>query len=234
MPQSPNGHMGNGEGRVAIMSAIRAHLAESAGGPVEPPPSIAPRAAGREAPRIAPQDTPEPIAQAFRRAVEAVSGRCTLVAGVADAADVVRAIVRERNATRVAVSDSPLAREVVGLAAPDTAVTDVSPVSLFASDVGVTGVQWGIAETGTLVLVSDAEHHRLASLVPPVHIALLRAVDLRRTLGDVLAEIGGRGVADISRCVTFITGPSRTSDIELTLALGVHGPVELHVIVLGE
>ena len=102
--------------------------------------------------------------------------------------------------------------------------------ALFACDAGVTGAQYGIAETGTLVLESHQERHRLASLVPPVHIALLEAVNLRQTLGEVLALLD----KDLSRVVTFITGPSRTSDIELTLAIGVHGPAELYVIVIDE
>jgi L-lactate utilization protein LutC len=103
---------------------------------------------------------------------------------------------------------------------------------VFACQVGVTSAQWAIAETGTLVLDSDAERHRLASLVPPVHIALVPADRVRPTIGSVLRELAGRGPDRLARCVTFITGPSRTSDIELTLAIGVHGPGELHVLVI--
>ena len=85
-------------------------------------------------------------------------------------------------------------------------------------------------ETGTLVLESDRESHRLTSLVPPVHLCVLRAENIRQTLGEIL-EVTSR---DLSRTVTFITGASRTSDIELTLAIGVHGPGELHVIVIAD
>jgi L-lactate dehydrogenase complex protein LldG len=92
-----------------------------------------------------------------------------------------------------------------------------------------------VAETGTLVLESDAERHRLASLVPTAHVALVEARRVRQTLGEVLLDIDGRndgGGEGLSRAVTFITGPSRTSDIELTLAIGVHGPAELYVIII--
>jgi L-lactate dehydrogenase complex protein LldG len=77
-------------------------------------------------------------------------------------------------------------------------------------------------------LESAAERHRLTSLVPPVHICILKADSIRQTLREILDLIG----RDLSRTVTFVTGASRTSDIELTLAIGVHGPKELHVILI--
>ena len=64
---------------------------------------------------------------------------------------------------------------------------------------------------------------------PPVHICILEAAKIRHNLGETLSELE----RDLSKSITFITGQSRTSDIELTLALGVHGPKELHVIVVG-
>jgi L-lactate dehydrogenase complex protein LldG len=80
------------------------------------------------------------------------------------------------------------------------------------------------------VLESQRERHRLVSLVPPVHLAIVEAGRIRRTMAEVLAAVNQPG--ELSRTVTFITGPSRTSDIELTLAIGVHGPGQLHVIVI--
>jgi L-lactate dehydrogenase complex protein LldG len=100
---------------------------------------------------------------------------------------------------------------------------------IFDYDVGISTAQAAIAETGTLVLDSARERHRLVSLVPPVHIAIVDASSIFQTLAEALAFIHRNG--DISPAVTFITGPSRTADIELTLAIGVHGPQELFVIV---
>jgi len=100
---------------------------------------------------------------------------------------------------------------------------------MFEIDVGVTTAQAAIAETGTLVLDSSRERNRLVSLVPPIHIAIVDASSIFQTLGEALAFIHQDG--NISPAVTFITGPSRTADIELTLAIGVHGPQELYVIV---
>jgi L-lactate dehydrogenase complex protein LldG len=100
---------------------------------------------------------------------------------------------------------------------------------IFAFDVGISTAQAAIAETGTLVLDSARERNRLVSLVPPVHIAIVDASSIFQTLGEALAFIHQDG--SISPAVTFITGPSRTADIELTLAIGVHGPQQLYVIV---
>jgi L-lactate dehydrogenase complex protein LldG len=107
-----------------------------------------------------------------------------------------------------------------------------STAQQFSCDVGITSAQYAIAETGTLVLESERERNRLASLVPPIHICILNARDIRRKMIDVLDVLQKNGRENLSRAVTFITGPSRTSDIELTLAIGVHGPGELHVIVI--
>jgi L-lactate dehydrogenase complex protein LldG len=93
----------------------------------------------------------------------------------------------------------------------------------------------GIAESGTLVLRSRPGRGRLASLLAPTHIAVLRRAQLVRGLGAALAQLREQHGPDIfadSSNLTLITGPSRTGDIEQTLALGVHGPSEIHVILI--
>lgn len=132
---------------------------------------------------------------------------------------------------RIALSDAPLLDRVISQIGVyvDEIATSPSAAELFDYDVGVSTAQAAIAETGTLMLESESERHRLVSLVPPVHIAIVNAADICLTLGEALAAVG-RG-AELSPTITFITGPSRTADIELTLAIGVHGPQELYVIV---
>jgi L-lactate dehydrogenase complex protein LldG len=164
-----------------------------------------------------------PVAR-LRQSLEAVGGRCEIVNGEDEAAEAVRTILSRIGARRVAVSDCGFEVDTAGV----EFVVNADKETLFGCDAGLTSAQWGIAETGTLVLESNRERHRLASLVPPVHIALLRAENIRQTMGEVLALIE----EDLSRVVTFITGPSRTSDIELTLAIGVHGPAELYVVIV--
>jgi L-lactate dehydrogenase complex protein LldG len=97
------------------------------------------------------------------------------------------------------------------------------------AEVGVTGCDGAIAETGTLVLLTGAGRPRAASLLPPVHVAVVRRQDL---WFGMTAFFAGRG-RDIAAatCCTLVSGPSRTADIELTLTLGVHGPGRVIVVV---
>jgi L-lactate dehydrogenase complex protein LldG len=91
--------------------------------------------------------------------------------------------------------------------------------------IGVTGCHAAIAETGSLVLLSGAGTARTVSLLPPVHVALIDPRTIVATMADYFAA-NTRQMAAAS-CCTFVTGPSRTADIELTLTIGVHGPGRL-------
>jgi L-lactate dehydrogenase complex protein LldG len=95
-------------------------------------------------------------------------------------------------------------------------------------ELGVTGVDAALPETGTLLLRSSPERPRVVSLLPRVHLAILTPAALRADLHQAFAE-----AKDAGYCV-LVTGPSRTSDIELTLTLGVHGPKALYAWVLNE
>jgi L-lactate dehydrogenase complex protein LldG len=102
------------------------------------------------------------------------------------------------------------------------------------ADIGVTGADLAIAETGTLVLRSAAGRPRSTSLLPPCHVALFDPSLLVETLehAGIALEAWHAGAADEAdgAVINFITGPSRTADIELTLTRGVHGPKEVHAI----
>ena len=100
-------------------------------------------------------------------------------------------------------------------------------------DLGFTFTDFGIAETGTLVVRCDSEDQRLASMISELHVALLFEKDLRAGVFDVERELAGF-TGKPGSYTAFITGASRTADIERVLALGVHGPLELHIMILGE
>jgi L-lactate dehydrogenase complex protein LldG len=222
----------NTQARDAILSSIREHLAASKRFDAQAAQAAAIEPRAKSSP--AKDERNETTIDLFRQALAAVSGHCALVQNIDEAARALQKILDHRQAQRVAVSDSTLVKRILERLKTKTVFLNAPNQSeLFECDLGVTSAQWAIAETGTLVLESERERHRLASLVPPVHVAILEAGRIRRTMSDVLELIKNNDVG-LSRTVTFITGPSRTSDIELTLAIGVHGPGELHVIVIDE
>ncbi len=95
--------------------------------------------------------------------------------------------------------------------------------------VGLTGAHGGLADTGAVALISGPGRGRLASLLPPVHIALLPKSRLYPSLP---AFLSAHSTATDNSNLVFIAGPSRTADIEMTLSMGVHGPGEVHVIIV--
>jgi L-lactate dehydrogenase complex protein LldG len=193
----------NGDARAEIIRSIRTHLASSA-----------PDDGTQTQIKIKPYESVSKMAvasvvQLFRQNLEAVDGHCIIVQ---DQSEVDEAVKRITQGKRIVTSNEALPAK-----------------DLFDFDVGITFAQAGIAETGTLVLDSSVERNRLVSLVPPVHIAVLNATQIYETLGETLAALQNGN--EVSPAITFITGPSRTADIELTLTVGVHGPQELYVIV---
>ena len=101
-----------------------------------------------------------------------------------------------------------------------------------SADIGVSCVDHAIADTGTLVLLARTGQARSISLLPPVHVAIVRPGQILSSLDDLFPVLRHEGNGELASAVTFITGPSRTADIELTLVVGVHGPQELHVVLL--
>ena len=97
--------------------------------------------------------------------------------------------------------------------------------------VGITGAFCAIAETGTLLLVSGPRTHAAASLLPETHVALVRADRLVATMEDAWRLLRAE-CNPLPRSVNFVSGPSRTADIEQTLTLGAHGPYRVHVVLV--
>ena len=97
--------------------------------------------------------------------------------------------------------------------------------------VGITGAFCAVAETGSLLLLSGPDTYASASLLPETHIAILPASRIVAYMEDAFALVRAeRG--ELPRATNFISGPSRTGDIEQTIVLGAHGPYRVHVIVV--
>lgn len=165
-----------------------------------------------------------------------------------DAADVVAEIVVRLGARRVIRS----AEEIFRRLDVDGALrrNGISPTILatgrsrgrsalkglaFSADLGITGVTYAIAETGTCVVTPRKGVARMTSLAPPALVVLVEAEQVLATLDDYfaltrLAYHKSRG--RVPNYVNFISGPSRTADIEQTLTIGVHGPGEVHMVLV--
>lgn len=217
------------EARQEIFGSIRTHLAASA--PFD----------ARELPVDPPVVLPaQPVAsnliELFQQNLEAVDGHCIIAHSKGEIAGALTQIISalqktKLRAQRIAISDAPELERLMHMTDLEIEELGITPNAsdIFGFDVGITSAQAAIAETGTLVLDSAHERHRLVSLVPPVHIAIVDASTIYATLGETLAML--QNGKELSPAVTFITGPSRTADIELTLTIGVHGPQELYVII---
>jgi L-lactate dehydrogenase complex protein LldG len=101
--------------------------------------------------------------------------------------------------------------------------------------VGLSGVDAALAATGSLVVSSGASRYRAASLLPPIHIAVVAAGQILPDLESWWATQKSAGLEQTRghSNIVVITGPSRTADIAMQLVMGMHGPKELHVILLG-
>jgi L-lactate dehydrogenase complex protein LldG len=148
----------------------------------------------------------------------------------------VAAALTERGARRVVVPaglDLPTSTPAApGLAAGVEVVTDdgLDAAALDACDGAVTGAAVAIAETGTIVLDGSPDQGRRAiTLVPDYHLCIVRAEQVVELVPEAVARLSGRATAPL----TWISGPSATSDIELERVEGVHGPRTLEVILVG-
>lgn len=115
----------------------------------------------------------------------------------------------------IVLTDEPLRRHLAGI------------------DVGITLADYGVAETGTLIIDSRSEQVRLATMISEIHVAFLPARSIVPNLEALEAELSRRTGLPHAY-LAFITGASRTADIERVLAIGVHGPLALHIVLVGE
>jgi L-lactate utilization protein LutC len=97
-----------------------------------------------------------------------------------------------------------------------------------AAEVGVSNAAYGLADTGSVVLLAAPDEPRGRSLLPPVHVAVLPESRLLPGLAELFAELG----PDLASSVAIVTGPSSSGDIEQKITIGVHGPGEVHIVLI--
>jgi L-lactate dehydrogenase complex protein LldF len=160
----------------------------------------------------------------FTEELLALNGKI-VICKEADLPGKIIALLREKNIDRIQRWD-----EVPGLEESDLTVAGISVQGEADENIkaGITGALGGIAETGTIVIQSGKGQSLTASLLPEIHIAVLRASDIEENLAKFL----NLHKVEIYPSVVLVSGPSRTADIEMTLTIGVHGPGELYVFVI--
>jgi L-lactate dehydrogenase complex protein LldG len=212
--------------REEILGKVRASLGRGPGSPVAPVPPTT-----RVSPR-APASTDAEIALLFSE-IEKLNGITRRLAGRDDLKTALAELVKAEAVKKATLWATPefQALDVAG-ALKALGVELISPQAdqrlVAECELGVTGVDVALPETGTLLLRSSPEKPRVVSLLPRVHLAILRRAALRADLHQAFSEVKQNGY-----CV-LVTGPSRTADIELTLTLGVHGPKALYAWLLDE
>ena len=174
----------------------------------------------------------------FLAELEALGGHGRRVEDLATAREAVVALARERGAERlVRWDDDELER--LGVDAPlreqgvDVTVwRDLDDFRRAAgeADIGLTGADWAVAETGSILLAGGPGRGRSAALLPPVHVAVVPVERVLASVEEAVAYYAQAGA--IPSSVAFHTGPSRSGDIEMTLTVGVHGPGEVHVLLV--
>jgi L-lactate dehydrogenase complex protein LldG len=233
-----------------FLARIRAEIGKTRGLPPAAPTRRPerPRAAAEAIRAELAERWPEAL-ERFRRELEKVGGVFYRVPTLAAVAPVVAGIARARAARRLV---SWHGAELGGDLGPALAASGLEPVAMppgevasaaerqrlrelvAAAELGLTGADLAIAETGTLVLRGGAGRPGSTSLLPPYHVALFDRAALVESLAQAgvfleLWHADGESRHD-GAVISFITGPSRTADIELTLTRGVHGPKEVHAI----
>jgi L-lactate dehydrogenase complex protein LldG len=180
---------------------------------------------------------PDPV-ERFCQELAAAGGKGFVAANADAVMDIIRNILQTHNARKILLSRGgviarlslPAQLKALGMDAKTLDDLQANPwQNFFAADVGITNVHRLIAETGTVVLATKPDEPRSASLLPPVHIALAERSQLLPDLFDLFDLFSPTSNLPPS-CLSLITGPSKTGDIELKLVTGVHGPGEIHVI----
>jgi L-lactate utilization protein LutC len=213
-----------------VRRAVRAGNRPGEGGPVEPRGDVGYQGAG-----------PDPVTR-FCEELTAAGGKAHPVPDGQAAVARILELAKDKAARKVLLGHGALIDRLNlgdplrSLGVEVNVVDQVSPDdgrdTFFAADLGITGVDYLIAETGSVVLGASPQEPRSLSLLPPVHIAIAERGQIVPDLFDLFERPGWKESGGPPSCLSVITGPSKTGDIELRLVTGVHGPGEIHVVLI--
>lgn len=178
----------------------------------------------------------ESVYERFKEKLVAMAGECYRVEKAGDIGLLLMKLFQAKGVKDIALLESPLTKAAnlhkilqdSGLTVYTENFRNITPMV----NVGVSELNWAIAELGTLVQIGTDVNQRLVSMLPPIHVALIQTSKLIPTLMETLSTI--HKLPEIPGFIGFVTGPSRTADIERVLTIGVHGPAQLIVIFVDE
>ncbi len=178
----------------------------------------------------------------FKEEVEKIGGRAWIAKDMEDAKSKVISVLRRENTKKVILWESRLLKDMDLFHILETEqIQSILPSQIYKgdrkalfnelseADTGITECLYGISENGSVVLESRKGMERITSLIPPHHIAILPSSRIVESINEVFKD-----KRCVDSCMTFISGPSKTADIELTLILGIHGPKSLDIIIAKE
>jgi len=178
----------------------------------------------------------------FTREAEAAGAEVASASSHDAAREQIRQWLQANGARQVVTTSTPrvTALALNGLALPGIEIDSLGDLNdtgekrrrALAADVGISDADYGLADTGTLAVRATPAQGRLASLLPPVHIAVLSRQRIVPDLATCFRALDVREEARRTSLLTLITGPSRTADIEQTLTVGVHGPGALYILLV--
>ena len=179
----------------------------------------------------------------FREELEKLGAKSEVTPDTTALNERLRQLLVDLHPTRVGVwgGDSLSGFELEGTLATysvvswNSGMTAQSIQTQFAEvDIGITGCDFAVADTGSVVLLASADKGRAVSLLPSIHVVLVRESQIWTRMGEVFTQIEERRkeYGEIPSSINFISGPSRSSDIENDLSIGVHGPAAVFVLIL--
>ena len=190
---------------------------------------------------------PDPLAR-FQNEWTQAGGQFHLLKSAGAACDKILELIQAHDARRILLGNDPVLGPLdlyqflqgngLEVISADGSEPTINRDSFFAADIGISGVDFLIAETGSLVMRASPHQPRSISLLPPVHIAVAERRQLLPDLFDLFDKTSkfSKDVESLTfplpSSMTLITGPSKTGDIELRLVTGVHGPGTVHVLML--
>ena len=175
----------------------------------------------------------------FLEELEALEGRGERTGSMEEARDYVLSLAREKGAKLLVRWDD---EELEALGVDDPLKEAGVEVAVWrdlddfrevagGADIGLTTAEWAVAETGSLVLTGRPGRGRTVALLPPTHVAVVPVERLLSTVPEAIEKYAGAEGLPANVC--FHTGPSRSGDIEMSLTIGMHGPGEVRVVLVG-